>query len=89
MAGNTSSQKRLENLEESFASLLFSFSLIGVGAFAFLKRGLAPNEECALEFDLWGARFVAGFLEAFSLPLLVAILRKEGKQENIKPKVSF
>ena len=88
MAGNTSSQKRLGNLEESFAGLLFSFSSIGAGAFAFLDRGLAPNEECVLEFDFWGALVAAGFLGAFSLPFLVAILKKEGKKESIKPKES-
>ena len=80
MEGNISSQKRLGNLEESFAGLLFSLSSIGAGAFAFLDKGLAPNEECALERDFGSALFAAGFLEAFSLPFLVAILKKEGKE---------
>ena len=59
-----------------------------MGVFVFLDKGLAPNEECALERDFGGALFVAGFLEAFSLPFLVAILKKEGKRGNIKPKES-
>ena len=88
MVGNISSHKRLGNFEESFAGLLFSFSSIGAGAFAFLDRGLAPNEEYTLEFDLWGALFAAGFLESFSLPFLVAILKKKGEKKSIKPKES-
>ena len=89
MKGNISSQKRLGNLEESFSGLLFSFSSIGAGSFAFLDRGLAPSEECALERDFGGALFVAGFLEAFTLPLLVAILRKEGNRKILNPKNHF
>ena len=89
MEGNISSQKRLGNLEESFVGLPLSFSSRGAGVFPFLDRGLAPNEERALEFDFWCALFAAGFLGAISLPFLVAILKRGRRKENIKPKNQF
>ena len=89
MEGNLSSQKQLGNLEESLAGLPLSFSSIGAGVFPFFDRGFAPIEERALEFDFWGALFAAGFLGAISLPFLVAILKRERKKENIKPKNRF
>ena len=81
-----SSQKRLGNLEESRAGLPLLSSSIGAGVFPFFDKVLAPIEERALEFDPWGTLFAAGFLKATSLLFLVAILKRKGRKENIKPK---